>query len=70
MYLFLEVVLSISTSAFSFGNSLADFFSETLVLFESVFIASVVGFLALSRSYWPYLLLKFVPMLLAKDENP
>ena len=35
-----------------------------IALFEAVFIASVVDFLALSRSFWPYLLLKFVPFFL------
>ena len=40
-----------------------------IALFDAVFIASVVGFLALSRSFWPYLLLKFLPMFLAKDKN-
>ena len=29
-----------------------------IALFDAVFIASVVDFLALSRSIWPYLLLK------------
>ena len=41
-----------------------------IALFETVFIAFVVGFLALSRSFWLYLLLKFLPMFLAKDKNP
>ena len=31
-----------------------------IALFEAVFIPSVVDFLALSRSFWPYLLLKFL----------
>ena len=38
-------------------------------LFEAVFIASVVDILAPSRSFWPYLLLKFLPLFLAKDKN-
>ena len=29
-----------------------------IALFDAVFIASAVDFLALSRSFWPYLLLK------------
>ena len=32
-----------------------------IALFEAVFIASVVDFLALSRSFWPFLLLKIYP---------
>ena len=32
-----------------------------IALFEAVFTASVVDFLAVSRSFWPYLLLKFYP---------
>ena len=39
-------------------------------LFEAVFIASVVDFLALSRSFLLYLLLNCVFMFLAKDKNP
>ena len=38
-------------------------------LFEAVFIASVVDFIVLSRSFWLYLLLKFLSMFLAKDKN-
>ena len=45
--------------------------------FEAVFIASVEDFLALSRSFWLYLLLRFlttlagcVSMFLAQDKNP
>ena len=41
-----------------------------IALFEAVFITSVVDFLALSRRFWLYLLLKFLPMFLAKDKNP
>ena len=41
-----------------------------IALFDAVFVASVVEFLALSRSFWPYLMLKCVPMFLAKDKNP
>ena len=41
-----------------------------IALFEAVFIASVVDFLALSRRFWPYLLLKLLPMFLEKDKNP
>ena len=32
-----------------------------IALFEAVFIGSVVDFLALLRSFWPYLLLKLLP---------
>ena len=45
-------------------------------VFDAVFIASVLDFFTLSRSFWLYLLLKFLvtlftclPMLLAKDKN-
>ena len=45
--------------------------------FRCCFFASVVYFLALSRSFWLYLLLKLlvtlfacIPMFLAKDKNP
>ena len=41
-----------------------------IALFEAVFIVSVVDFLALSRSFWLYLLLKVSRMFLAKDKNP
>ena len=41
-----------------------------ITLFEAVFIASVVYFFALSRGFWPNLLLKFLPMFFAKDKNP
>ena len=41
-----------------------------IALFDVGFIASVVNFLALSRSFWPYLLLKLLSMFLAKDKNP
>ena len=33
-----------------------------IALFDALFIASVVDFLALSISFWLYLLLKFLPM--------
>ena len=76
------VALSTSTSASLFCNSFADFF-ETLAilsapvpsvifwiaLFDAVFIASVVDFLALSRSFWPYLLFKFLTVFLAKEKK-
>ena len=85
MYLFLWVVISTSSSSFVssslLGNSLADFFFETLILsaillsikslvasavfwiavFEAVFIASVVHFLALSRSFDHIYYLNFYP---------
>ena len=41
-----------------------------VALFEAVVIASVLDFLALSRSFSLYLLLKFLPMFLANDKNP
>ena len=40
-----------------------------IVLFEAVFIASVVDFLALSRSFWLYLLLRLLPIFLVKYKN-
>ena len=33
-----------------------------IALFDALFIASAVDFLALSTSFWLYLLLKFLPM--------
>ena len=41
-----------------------------IALFEIVFIAFVVDFLALSRSFWLYVLLKFLPILLENDKMP
>ena len=41
-----------------------------IVLFDAAFIASAVDYLALSRSFWPYLLLKLLPMFLVKNKNP
>ena len=41
-----------------------------IALFEALFIASVVDFLALSRIFWFYLLVKLLPMFLAKEKNP
>ena len=41
-----------------------------IALFDAVFIASVVDYVALSRSFLLYLLLKFLPIFLAKDKNP
>ena len=41
-----------------------------ITLFEAVFIASVVDFLAVSISFWLYLLLKFLLIFLAKEKNP
>ena len=41
-----------------------------IALFEAVFITSAVDFWVLSRSSWLYLLLKSLPMFLAKDKNP
>ena len=37
-------------------------------LFEASFYCIHCRFLALSRSFWPYLLLKFLPMFFAKDK--
>ena len=39
-------------------------------LCDAVFIASLADFLAVSINFWLYLLLKFLPMFLAKDKNP
>ena len=39
-------------------------------LFEAVFVASVVEFISLSRIFWLYSLLEFLPMFLAKDKIP
>ena len=33
-----------------------------IALLEAVFIVNLVDFLVLSTSFWPYLLLKFLPM--------
>ena len=41
-----------------------------IALFDAVFIASVVVFLALSRIFWSYLLLKILPLFSSKDKNP
>ena len=41
-----------------------------IALFETVSIATAVDYFALSRSFWPYLLLNCVPMFFAKDKNP
>ena len=41
-----------------------------IALFEAVFIASVVDFLALSISFWLCLLFRFLPIFLANDKNP
>ena len=48
-----------------------------IALFGAVFIASAIDFVALSRRFWPYLLLRLlaalvacVPMFLGKDKNP
>ena len=41
-----------------------------IALFEAGFIACVVDFLALLRSFWQYLLLKLLPMFLAKNKTP
>ena len=40
------------------------------LLFEAVFIASVADLLALLRSFWPYLLLKFLPVFFTNDKIP
>ena len=41
-----------------------------IALFKAALIASSADFLALSRNFWPYLLLKFLTMFFAKDKNP
>ena len=41
-----------------------------IALLEAVFIASVADFLAESKLFYSYLLLKFLPIFLAKDKNP
>ena len=41
-----------------------------IVLFDIAFIASIVDFLAVPIIFWPYLLLNFLPIFLAKDINP
>ena len=41
----------------------------SIALSDAAFIASVVDFLALSTRFWPYLLLKLLPMFLAKNKN-
>ena len=38
--------------------------------FRSCFYSICSRFLALSRSFWTYLILKLLPMFLAKDKNP
>ena len=66
---FFETLLILSTNLLPIKASVASavFWID---LFEAVFIESVVDFSALSRSFWPYLLLKFLPMFFAKDKNP
>ena len=41
-----------------------------VALFEAVFMVSAVDFLAISRSFWLYLLLKLSLIFLAKARNP
>ena len=40
-----------------------------ITLFEAVFITCIVDFLALSKSFWLYLLLKFLPTFLTNYKN-
>ena len=40
-----------------------------IALFEAVSITTAVDYFALSRSFWPYLLLNCVPMFFEKDKN-
>ena len=56
------MLLSIKSLVVSAGFSIA--------LFEAVFIASVVDFLAALKRFWLYSLPKSLPLLLAKDKNP
>ena len=51
-------------------SPVASAFFFWVALFDAVFIASVVDVLALSKRFWLYLLLKLLPMFLAKNENP
>ena len=42
-----------------------------IALFKVVSIPSIADFLAISKSFWPYLLLKYLPMFFYKnDKNP
>ena len=41
-----------------------------IVLFEAVFTAFVIDFVAISRSFWLHLLLKFLLLVLGNDKNP
>ena len=82
-YLFLWVVISTSSSLSR--DSFVDVLFETLVILSAILlpIKSPVAsfwrsfyciycrfFLALSRSFWRYFLLKFLPRFLAEDKNP
>ena len=62
---FFEEFVILSTILFPIKSPVA-FSVFWISLFEAAFIASVVDFLALSRTFWLYLLLKCVPMFLAK----
>ena len=66
---FLETLVILSAILLPIKSPVASAVFWT-ALFEAVFIASVVDFLTVSRSFWLYLLFKFLPMFLAKDKNP
>ena len=51
-------------------KSLVAFAVFRIAFFQAVFSASVIEFLALSKSFLLYLLLRFLPIFLAKDKNP
>ena len=58
-HLYLNCVMKLSLFYLQFYYQL----NHQIVVFEAVFIACVVDFLALWRSFWLYLLLKFVTTL-------
>ena len=81
--IYLSFDISISFSSASECNSFEKCFDEFVILSDilltfkspvasavfwiALFIVSIVDFLALSRSFWLYLLLKCAPMFLAND---
>ena len=65
---FFEIFLIFEQFCYQLNHQLLLLFFELLVL-KQFFIASAVDFLALSRSFSPYLLVKFLPMFLAKDKK-
>ena len=66
---FFETLVTLSAFFFTIKSLVASAVFWT-ALFEAVFIASAVDYFALSIGFWPYLLLKFLLMFLAKDKNP